>query len=128
VIPKGFASSIEVLEEGFSTMIASLSRQIWKEHHFEWTNEWLVYWSEWRSEMVGSDTCEGSEVRGKNYLTHDLVISAITSSSWTMKVSFLRVLSKDVQWSFKVGIMELLRESWATEVGDGLSYDFKLGY
>jgi len=24
--------------------------------------------------------------------------------------------------------MELLRESWAREVGDGLSYDFKLGY
>jgi len=24
--------------------------------------------------------------------------------------------------------MELLRERWAREVGDGLSYDFKLGY
>jgi len=46
VSPKGFASSIEVLEEGFSTMIASLSWQTWKEHHFEWTNEWLVCWSE----------------------------------------------------------------------------------
>jgi len=38
VSPKGFASSIEVLEEGFSAMIASLSQKIWKEHHFEWTN------------------------------------------------------------------------------------------
>jgi len=24
--------------------------------------------------------------------------------------------------------MELLRERWAREVGDGLSYNFKLGY
>jgi len=42
-------------------------------------------------------------------------------------VSLLWVSIKDVQGSFKVGIMELLRESCAREVRDGLSYDFKLG-
>jgi len=46
----------------------------------------------------------------------------------TAKAAFLWVLSKDVQWSFRIGIMELLRESCARGVGDGLSYDFKLGY
>jgi len=35
VSPKSFASSVEVLKEGFSMMIVSLSRQTWEEHRFE---------------------------------------------------------------------------------------------
>jgi len=35
VSPKSFASSVEVVEEGFSAMIVPLSRQTWEEHRFE---------------------------------------------------------------------------------------------
>ena len=63
----------------------------------------------------------------KNYLINDLEVTTVTNPFKTTKVSFLWVLVKGVQWSFKVGIVELLRGSWTREVGDGLSYDFKLG-
>jgi len=35
VSPKSFAGSVEVLEEGFSAMIVSLSWKTWEEHRFE---------------------------------------------------------------------------------------------
>jgi len=58
-------------------------------------------------------------VHEKNYLTHDLVVTTITSSLKTTKESFLWVSIKSVQGSFRVGSVELHRESWTREIADG---------
>ena len=55
----------------------------------------------------------------KNYLTHDLVVTMKTSFLKTSKVSFLWVSVKSVQWSFRVGSVELHKGSWIREIGDG---------
>ena len=55
----------------------------------------------------------------KNYFTYDLVVTTKTKSLKTSKVSFLWVSITSVQWSFRVGSVELHRGSWIREIGDG---------
>ena len=58
-------------------------------------------------------------MRENNYLTHDLVVTMKTDSLKTINVSFLCVSVKSVQWSFRVGNVELHEGSWVREIKDG---------